>query len=83
MPPHILRWMGSLLLNRTQQVKIGKTVPSVGYPKGGVPQGTVSGSRHFIMFINDLTTTAPLYKFVDHSTIFEVCQEGDTTHIQE
>ena len=42
-PPHILRWMGSFLLNRTQQVKIRKTVSSVGYPKGGVPQGTVSG----------------------------------------
>ena len=35
------------------------------------------------MFINDLTTTAPIYKYVDDSTIFEVCQEGDTTQIQE
>ena len=83
-PPHILRWMGSFLLNRTQQVKIGKTVSSVGYPKvHGVPQGTVSGPRNVIMFINDLTTTAPIYKYVDDSTIFEVCQEDDTTQIQE
>ena len=82
-PPHILRWMASFLLNRTQQVKIGKNVSSVGYPKGGVPQGTVSGPRNFIMFINDLTTTAPIYKYVDDSTIFEVCQEGDTSQIQE
>ena len=37
-PPHILRWMGSCLLTRTQQVKIGKTVSSVGFPKGGVPR---------------------------------------------
>ena len=82
-PPHILRWMESFLLNRTQQVKIVKTVSSVGYPKVSVPQGTVSGPRNFIMFINDLTTTAPIYKYVDDSTIFEVCQEGDTTQIQE
>ena len=82
-PPHILRWMASFLLNRTQQVKIGKNVSSVGYPKGGVPQGTVSGPRNFITFINDLTTTAPIYKYVDDSTIFEVCQEGDTSQIQE
>ena len=82
-PPHILRWMGCFLLNRTQQVKIGKTLSSVGYPKGGVSQGTVSGPRNFIMFINDLTTTAPIYKYFDDSTIFDVCQEGDTTQIQE
>ena len=75
--------MGSFLLNRTQQVKIGKTVSSVGNPKGGVPHGTVSGPRNFIMFINNLTTTAPIYKYVDDSTICEVCQEGDTTQIQE
>ena len=56
---------------------------SVGYPKGGVPQGTVSGPRHFIMFINHLTTTAPIYKYVDESTIVEVCQEGDSNQIQE
>ena len=35
------------------------------------------------MFINDLTTTAPIYKYVDDSTTFEVCQEGDTTQNQE
>ena len=40
-PPHILRWMASFLLNKTQQVKIGKHVSSVGYTKGGIPQGTV------------------------------------------
>ena len=39
--------------------------------------------RNFIMFINDLTTTAPIYKYVDDSTIFEVCKEGDTSQIQE
>ena len=44
---------------------------------------TVSCPRNFIMFINDLTTTAPIYKYVDDSTIFELFQEGDTTQIQE
>ena len=75
--------MGSVLLDRTQQVKIGKTVSSVENPNGGVPQGTVSGPRNFIMYINDLTTIAPIHKYVDDSTIFEVCHEGDNTQIQE
>ena len=80
---YILRWMGSFLLDRTQQVKIGKTVSSVGNPNGGVPQGTVSVPRNFIMYINDLTTIAPIYKYVDDSTLFEVFHEGDNTCIQE
>ena len=75
--------MGSFFLDRTQQVKIGKTVSSDRNPDGGVPQGTVSGPRHFIMYINDLTTIAPIYKYVDDSTIFEMCHEGDNTQIQE
>ena len=82
-PPHMLRCMGSFPLDRTQQVKIGKPMSSVGNPNGGVPQGTVSGPRNCIVFINDLTTRAPIYKYVDDSTIVEVCQEGDNTQIQE
>ncbi len=35
------------------------------------------------MFINDLTTIAPFYKYVDDSTLFEVCHEGDNTQIHE
>ena len=57
-PPHILRWMGSFLLDRTEQVNICNTVSSVGNPNGGAPQGTVSGPSNFIMLKNDLTTIA-------------------------
>ncbi len=62
------------IIAMTQQVKIGTIVSSVGNPSGGVPQGTVSGPRNYIMFINDLTTTAPIYKYVDDCTIVEVCR---------
>ena len=61
----------------------GKTVSSVETPNGGVPQANVSGPSNFITFINYLTTIAPIYKYVDDSTIFEVCHEGDNTQIQE
>ena len=82
-PPHILRWMGSFLLDRRQQVKIDKTVSFVEKPNGGVPQGTVSGHSNFIMFIIDLAKIAPIYKHGDDSTIFEVCHEGDNTQMQK
>ena len=34
------------------------------------------------MYIHDLTTIAPIYKYVDDSTIFEVCHGGDNTQLQ-
>ena len=82
-PTHILRWMGSFLLDRTQQVKIGKAVSSIGNSNGGVPQGTVSGPRHLKTFIIYLRTIVPIYKCVDDSTLFDVCHEGYNTQIQE
>ena len=82
-PPHILRWMASFLLDRTQRVKIGKYLSNVGKPNGGVPQGTVSGPRDFILHINDLDTTAPMYKYVDDTTIFEMCNDDELSTIQE
>ena len=44
---------------------------------GGVPQGTVSGPIDLILYINDLVTLVPMYKYVDDTTIFEVCLENE------
>ena len=35
------------------------------------------------MYINDLTTTVQMYKYIDDSTIFEICEFGGTSVIQE
>ena len=71
-PAHLVRWMAAFLLDREQRVKIGDAVSKPGYPNGGVPQGTLSGSKHFLVHINDLETSCPIYKYVDDSTIFEI-----------
>ena len=73
LPAHILRWMATFLLHRVQRVKIGNEYSLSGHPNGGVPQGTLSGPKCFLVYITDLRTTVPLYKYVDDSTLFEIC----------
>ena len=76
LPAHILRWMATFLLDRAQRVKIGNEYFHYGHPSGGVPQGTLSGTKCFLVYINDLRTTVPLYKYVDDSTLFEICDRN-------
>ena len=82
LPPHIRRWITTFLLDRIQQVKIGNNFSPPGHPKGGVPQGTLLGPKCFLVYINDLETPAPLYKYVDDSTLFEICHRKSESVLQ-
>ena len=82
-PAHIVRWLAAFLLDRHEQVKIGNIYSRTGSPNGGVPQGTLSGPKYFLLYINDLETHVPLYKYVDDSTLFEICNINEISEIQE
>ena len=78
LPAYLVRWMAAFLIDRQQSVKIGDTVSSIGYPNGGVPQGTLSGPKNFLVPINDLRTPCPMFKYV-----FDVCNNSSVPMLQE
>ena len=75
--------MAAFLLDRTQRVKIGNNYSHTGLPNGGVPKGAICGPKCFMMYINDLSTLVPLYKYVDDSTLFEICEMNSISLMQE
>ena len=82
-PAHLVRWMAEFLLDRRQRVKIGDAVSKPGYPNGGVPQGTLLVQKNFLVHINDMQTPFPIYKYVDDNIIFEICNQGMVSIIQD
>ena len=48
-----------------------------------MPHGTLSGPKYFLLYINDLETHVPLIKYVDDSTLFEICTTNEISKIQE
>lgn len=53
-------------------MKLGNSISTWKPVNAGVPQGTKLGPLFFLVMINDLSATLPLYKNVDDVTVFEV-----------
>ena len=83
-PSFILNWKHAFLCDRQQRVKIGDCVSTWLSPAGGTPQGTKSGPRDFKRIVKDMRAALPLYKYVDDTTLFEICKRGiSSTKLQE
>ena len=57
------------------------TRPSIGYPNGGVLQGTLSCPKNVLVQINDLQTPCPIFKYVDD--LIDICNNTSVPMLQE
>ncbi len=82
-PDFLPHWVTRFLCERRQRVKIGSTTSKWSHLKTGAPQGTLLGPVAFLLHINDLQIVCPTVKYVDDSSIWEVCnRSGSNSQIQ-
>ena len=83
-PAHIVRWLAAFILDRQQQVKIGNIyIPVLVAQMAECHRELYPGRNDFLLYINDLETHVPLFKYVDDSTLFEICNTNEISEIQE
>ena len=75
-------WIRAFLCMRQQRVKISQVSSDWRNVHGGVPQGTKTGPLLFVIMITDLCSHLPLVKYVDDTTMYEVCPKGKDCSIQ-
>ena len=71
-PPILINWCANFLQDRQCRVKRGEVRSNWKQINAGVPPGTILRPLFFLVMINDLTTTHPLYKYVDYCSTYEV-----------
>ena len=74
-PDCLVRWFTSFLCERRQYTKVGDRISDWCTIKAGVPQGTLFGPVGFLIYINHLQSILDITKYVDGSTVWEVCDK--------
>ena len=70
-------------MDRKQRVKLAQDCFSEWRSVvAGVPQGTKLGPWLYLIMINDLDTTADMWKYVDDTSISELVEKGHASNIQ-
>jgi hypothetical protein len=83
-PDFLLKWIQSFLCERQNKVKVGSTFSKSAVYNAGVPQGTLLGPMLFLSHINDLKPSNNVVKYVDDTTLWEVCaHDGHDSTIQQ
>ena len=72
-PNFIVRWITKFLFQRKQRVKVGHCVSQWAEVNAGVPQGTRCCPVCFLLHINDLWTCCDTLKYVEDSSVWEIC----------
>ena len=73
LPNFLVGWQTGFLCERKQRVKLGQHLSDWSQVKAEVPQGTLVVPISFLLHINDLHTVVSHVKYVNDSSLWEVC----------